>query len=268
MPFASVRGISLYHEVRGDGPRVLFISGTGSDLRRTPNVFDVPGIERLTICAYDHRLMGQSTITDGPLTMDDFADDALALLDHLGWDSCAVVGVSFGGMVAQHLAVRLGKRLTRLVLCCTSPGGEGGSSYPLHEMADLDAETFAERMLSLSDNRRDAAWRAKNPEEAKRMVDYYQTSARANREDPVKRAAQNRQLAARASHDAWNLLPGIPVPTLICAGMYDDIATTARAEAMRDRMPDATLREFEGGHLFFMEDRAAWPAIQEFLRAD
>ncbi len=265
MPFAEVRGIRLYHEVRGVGPKVLFVSGTGTDLRRTPNVFDVPGIDRLTLCAYDHRLMGQSTITHDAVTMDDFADDALALLDQLGWQECAVVGVSFGGMVAQHLAARMGKRLTRLVLCCTSPGGEGGSSYPLHEMADMDALAYAERMLDLADTRRNAAWRAANPAESARMVEYYQASARANRDDPEKRAAQQRQLRARADHDAWNLLPTITVPTLICGGRYDEIATSARAAAMRDRMPNATLREFEGGHLFFMQDSTAWPAMQEFL---
>jgi len=268
MPFAEVRGIQLYHEVRGDGPRVLFISGTGSDLRRTPNVFDVPGIDQLTLRAYDHRLMGRSTITEDALTMDDFAEDALALLDHLGWQECAVVGVSFGGMVAQHLAARMGTRLTRLVLCCTSPGGEGGSSYPLHDMAGLDVDAYAERMLNLSDNRRDAAWRAANPEEASRMVEFYQASSRSNRADPARRAAQQRQLQARADHDAWDLLPDIHVPTLICGGKYDDIAPPARAVAMRDRMPNATLREFEGGHLFFMQDSTAWPAMQDFLLDD
>lgn len=267
MPFAPVRGIDIYHEVQGNGPRVLFVSGTGTDLRRKPNVFDVPGIDRLTLCAYDHRLMGQSTITEHPLTMADFADDALALLDHLGWDDCAVVGISFGGMVAQHVAAKLGPRLKRLVLCCTSPGGEGGSSYPLHELSGLDAEAYAETMLSLADNRRDADWRAANPEKAKQLVDYYQTSARDNRDDPNRRAAQNRQFAARAGHDAWDILPGITAPVLVCGGRYDEIAPSARSHALRDRLPNATLREFEGGHLFFMEDPAAWPAMMDFLLA-
>ena len=247
---------------------MLYISGTGSDLRRVPNVFDVPGIDRLTLCAYDHRLMGRSTITEHDLTMDDFADDALALLDHLGWDECAVVGISFGGMVAQHLAARLGARLNRLVLCCTSPGGTGGASFPLHELAGLAADAFAERMISLADIRRDATWRAVNPDKAKQMIDFYQTSAHTNREDPVKRAAQNRQLVARAGHDAWDILPTITAPVLICGGRHDGIAPTDRAMAMRDHLPNATFREFEGGHLFFMEDREAWPAMMDFLGAE
>ena len=62
-------------------------------------------------------------------------------------------------------------------------------------------------------------------------------------------------------------LAGITAPTLICGGKYDDIAPTARAEAMLNRLPNAEMKEFEGGHLFFMEDRAAWPAMMDFLLA-
>ena len=47
------------------------------------------------------------------------------------------MGVSFGGMVAQELAVTWPERVERLALLCTSPGGAGGASYPLHELAAL-----------------------------------------------------------------------------------------------------------------------------------
>ena len=57
--------------------------------------------------------------------MAQYAADAAALLDHVGWDRCAVVGVSFGGMVAQEFAVTCPERITRLALVCTSPGGAG-----------------------------------------------------------------------------------------------------------------------------------------------
>ena len=77
--------------------------------------------------------------------MADYAADALALLDHVGWDRARVVGVSFGGMVAQELAVTAPERVERLALLCTSPGGAGGASYPLHELAALpEAERAAQ----------------------------------------------------------------------------------------------------------------------------
>lgn len=57
--------------------------------------------------------------------MADYADDAAALLDAVGWERVRVVGVSFGGMVALELVLGHPDRVSKLVLCCTSPGGEG-----------------------------------------------------------------------------------------------------------------------------------------------
>ncbi len=67
--------------------------------------------------------------------MADYASEATVLLDHLGWSTRRVIGVSFAGMVAQEFAVTWPERLERLALVCTSPGGAGRASYPLHELA-------------------------------------------------------------------------------------------------------------------------------------
>ena len=69
--------------------------------------------------------------------MADFAGDLLGLLDHVGWDRCHAIGVSFGGMVLQEAAATAPERFDRVVLACTSPGGDGGASYPLHELVGL-----------------------------------------------------------------------------------------------------------------------------------
>ena len=106
MPFVSVRDIRMYYEIRGNGPRLLFISGTGGDLRRSPNAFDSPLPQHFAVLGYDQRGLGQTDRPDIPYTMADYAQDATALLDAVGWERCAVIGISFGGMVAQELAVR------------------------------------------------------------------------------------------------------------------------------------------------------------------
>ena len=138
MPFVTVRDINVYYEIAGAGPKLLFINGTGGDLRRRPNVFDSPLTQHFTVLSYDQRGLGQTDIPETPYTMADYAEDANALLDALGWQSCRVMGVSFGGMVAQEFAVRYPQRVQRLVLACTSSGGAGGASYPLHELLNMD----------------------------------------------------------------------------------------------------------------------------------
>ena len=87
------------------------------------------------VVALDQRGLGQTEIPPGPYEMADYAADAAALLDHVGWDSCRVVGISFGGMVAQEFAVTWPERVERLALVCTSPGGDF-ASYPLHKLAE------------------------------------------------------------------------------------------------------------------------------------
>ena len=85
MPFAQIRDIRMYYERRGSGPRLLYISGTGGDLR-AGRVFEGPLAEGFDLLAYDQRGLGQTDKPDVPYTMADYAEDAAALLDHVGWD--------------------------------------------------------------------------------------------------------------------------------------------------------------------------------------
>src|ERR1700743_2556865 len=137
MPPAQVRALAFYYERAGSGPPLLFISGTGGDLRVKPNVFDGPIAKAFDLLAYDQRGLGQTEKPDADYSMADYADDAAALMADQGWDEACVMGVSFGGMVAQELAIRHPARVKRLVLACTSPGGAGGASFPFHEIEHL-----------------------------------------------------------------------------------------------------------------------------------
>ena len=103
---------------------------------------------------------------EGPYSMADYAADALGLMDHVGWASCRVVGVSFGGMVAQELAVTAPDRVERLALVCTSPGGIGGASYPLHELTSLSDEERTAISVPLLDTRFNPEWLAEHPLDA------------------------------------------------------------------------------------------------------
>src|SRR5688500_12916821 len=92
MPTERIGDIDVYYEVAGEGPPVLFIGGTGGDLRAKPNVFDGPLAKVFTVAAFDQRGLGRTSKPDAPATMADYGADAAGLLDHLGWSGVGVVG--------------------------------------------------------------------------------------------------------------------------------------------------------------------------------
>lgn len=162
-------------------------------------------------------------------------------------------------MVAQHLAIRHADRVERLVLCCTSSGGAGGASYPLHELEGLDPDERRAVQLSISDTRYGRDWQRANPDDASRIFETMK--ARETAADDGYRA----QLDARSRHDTFDRLGQITAPTLVCAGRYDGIAPLANSEALAAAIPGAELRVHEGGHLFLLQDRQAWTDITVFL---
>jgi 3-oxoadipate enol-lactonase len=267
MPFHQLDGVTLYFERAGEGERLLFLSGTGGDLRHKPSIMESPVVRSFDVLAYDQRGLGQSSVPPGPYSMADYADDAAGLLAAVGWDSCLVIGMSFGGMVAQELALRHGARVRRLVLACTSSGGRGGASYPLHELSELEGEARAVRQLELLDTRWDAEWRAAHEAEWQQMVEglraYLGGAAASPSEERILGASL--QLDARRRHDTADRLGQISCPTLVCGGRFDGIAPPANSEFLAGAIPHAELAFFDGGHQFILQDRAAIPHIIEFL---
>ncbi|WP_312164759.1 alpha/beta fold hydrolase [Phenylobacterium sp.] len=263
MPIAAVNGLNLYFERAGEGEPLLFISGTGGDLRAKPNQFDGPFPKAFDMISYDQRGLGRSDKPDVAYSMADYADDAAALMESQGWESAHVVGVSFGGMVAQELALRHPGRVRRLVLACTSPGGAGGASFPFHEIEHLKGEERARYLTPISDTRRDAAWAAANPETYATII--AMTAADPFAGEPGRAQGAHRQLEARAGHDTWDRLGQITAPTLVAGGRYDGIALPATLEGMAGRIPGAELKFYEGGHLFMIQDRSAAREMIAFL---
>jgi 3-oxoadipate enol-lactonase len=268
MPFITVRELRMCFEIRGQGPRLLVISGTGGDLRRSPSIFEMPIAQHFEILAYDQRGLGQTSRPDIPYTMVDYADDANALLKAVGWDRCLVMGISFGGMVAQEFALRFPHRIERLVLASTTSGGAGGASYPLHELSGLTVGEYARRILYLSDTRRDAVWQEAHPAQFQLLLDQTLAGLRVGADEPGRQMGARRQLEARALHDTYDRLFNLRMPVYICGGRYDGIATPANLEAMQKQIPGARLELFEGGHLFFIQDPRAFERIVAFLLGD
>ena len=260
MPIAAVNGIEIYYELGGDGPPLLFFNGSGTTLATTGPMID-PFRTRFEVLAFDQRGLGRTTIPTGRYEMADYAADAAALLDHVGWDRCRAVGISFGGMVAQEFAVTCPERVERLALVCTSPGGDF-ASYPLHEMAGKSEEELLALGATLLDTRFTPAWLADHPGDA-RLVTLM--AGRGGTRTAEQERGATEQLEARRHHDVTDRLGAISCPTLVACGRYDGIAPQSNSEAIAARIPDAELRTYEGGHAFFVQDPAALPEILDFL---
>ncbi len=268
MPFIPVRDLQMYYEIRGAGPRVLFINGTGGDLRRSPNAFDFPLAQHFEVLAYDQRGLGRTDKPDVAYTMADYADDANALLEAVGWDACQVIGVSFGGMVGQEFAIRYPQRVERLILSCTSSGGAGGASYPLHELANLSLEDWTRRVIELSDLRRDAAWQAANPEEFQAIVAETLAGLKLGADEPGHAMGARRQVEARKWHDTYDRLSTLSMPVFIAGGRYDGIAEPRNKRAMLQQIASAQMELFEGGHLYFLQDPRAFECLTAFFQGE
>jgi len=171
--------------------------------------------------------------------------------------------VSFGGMVAQEFAVTWTDRVDCLALLCTSPGGSGGASYPLHELADLPAEVRAPIALRILDTRFSPEWLAAHPSD-RAIVDLMAARADAVRTTDQLRG-EREQLTARRHHDVSQRLSAITCPTLVACGRYDGIAPMANSEFIATHIRGAELRVYEGGHAFFLQDPRAMVDVTDFL---
>lgn len=262
MPFLARPDLDLWFEIVGDealGPPRLFANGSGSSIDDVRPLLARFAAGRV-LAVLDHRGTGRSGVPSEPPRMSDFADDLLALADHLGWATFDLIGVSFGGMVAQEVAVRSPERIRRLVLMCTSAGGDGGSSYPLHELMDLDDEERRRIMPRLQDARFDEEWLRTHDGPIERLV-----TASTTRPNTV---GYRMQMEARRGHDVWDRLGAVTAPTLVASGAHDRIAPPENGRRIAERIPDAGHRVYDGGHMFFLQDRSFFGDMETFLGQD
>ena len=250
----------MYYEVRGSRSPLLLINGSGSTIEAASLLVDYFA-KSFTVAIHDQRGLGKSSIPNGPYSMAQYAADAVAVADQLGWQTFDVLGISFGGMVAQELAVTFSERVSRMVLCCTSSGGAGGSSYPLHELASLDPKIRTDRSLILSDTRFNEQWFINHPEDEMYRRPVVVTA------DTEKRRGELLQLEARRDHDVWDRLPNVTAQVLVASGTFDGIAPPANGQAIASRIRSSEYRVYNGGHMFFIQDRNALRDIVDFINS-
>jgi pimeloyl-ACP methyl ester carboxylesterase len=120
MPSLSLPEVTLHYEIGGSGPPLLLIAGMASDSASWAPL--VPRLEQgFTVIRPDNRSTGRTVPGDAPASVAIWAQDAVALLDHLGIPSAQVIGHSLGGIIALQMAVTAPHRVSRLALLASAP---------------------------------------------------------------------------------------------------------------------------------------------------
>ena len=110
----------LHHEIGGSGPRVALLHPVGLDLTFVAPIAEILRKD-FSVLTVDQRGHGNSTAAIPANSLEDYADDLYSLFAEIDFAPAAIVGFSFGGMVAQAFALKYPKAIHALVICaCTS----------------------------------------------------------------------------------------------------------------------------------------------------
>ena len=248
----------------GPGPTrtpLLLLNGIGASLELLQPFVDElpPGIE---VIRFDVPGIGGSPVPVIPYHMTTLAPLVGTLVRRLGHERVDVMGLSWGGGLAQQFAVAQRKQTRKLVLAAT---GTGSLMVPARPNVLL-------KMLTPR--------RHQDPDYARRIAgEIYGGTMRTNPEVAAKvlhaytRKGPTRgyyyQLLAGAG---WSSLPTLGLirqPTLIVAGDDDPLIPVINAKIMARGIPRARLHLYEGGHLALLtEAKTLAPVIDAFLRED
>jgi 3-oxoadipate enol-lactonase len=240
VPKAEVNGQTLYYEVLGEEgePLVCVMGLAANTLAWTLQM--QPFGQRHRAVFFDNRDVGQSSMADGPYTIADMAQDALALADELELDSFHLLGLSMGGAIAQEMALSAPDRVRTLTLAVTFAGA-GAWGQKLNEIwADRRAKQTPEQqvdelmLLTLSEEFFENA----------EMVGYMRTMMLSD-PNPQPPDAFARQLAASSHHDARDRLGSLTMPVHVIGAEWDILVPVWKSQELADLIPDATLTVIE-----------------------
>ncbi len=240
------RDASIYFEMTGSGPALVFAHGLGGDhmvwWQQVPYF-----ASRYQCITFAHRGFAPS-LTDN-LDPAEFADDLAALLKHLGVEKAALVAQSMGGWTCLDFAIRYPRRVTALVMACT-----GGSVDPSTlAVGDLDAWMSAHTAMQA-----DLFRRGIHPAAGERMAREQPALEFLYREIDRRNAGLDKN-TLRVKLMAARTLPvsklrELKMPVLFVTGREDIVIPPALVEALAAVVPGAKLAVFEdAGHSVYFE---------------
>lgn len=245
--------------MQGSGPPLLLVMGLGGNIEMwQPLVDELPDFSTI---AFDAPGMGESEIPRWPISMRGLARITAGLLRALGFDRVDVLGVSYGGAIAQELSYRHPAMVRRLVLAATSFG-----------VGSLPGKPSALALLS-------TPYRYYSRAHLKAVAPRLYGGQIARKPSLLDQHAYSRlghapswrgyawQLAAIASWSSLPFLRRIRVPVLVLTGDDDPIIRVFNGRVLASMIPGARLHVMRGsGHLFLIDEAQKSAAlVREFL---
>lgn len=240
MPHARAKdGHRIHYRVagaEGAARTVVMLQGLGLSGRfwfELPEAIATSTGDRVLVV--DNRGTGLSDRPRRPWRMATMADDVAAVLSDARVEKAIVVGISMGGMIAQHVALRHPSRVEGLVLLATTPGPPHGKPPGARALATLLRVPFLRGAAA----QRASASVLLPPAEQHRAAELLGHWAPAFAEDPVRPGTFARQLFAILGHSTGARLPGVRVPTIVVAGAHDVLVPPAASRAIAELVPSA-----------------------------
>lgn len=253
---ATVNGLNIHYDIRGDGPAVLLIHGFPLS-----NALWAPLADRIgdayQLIMPDLRGLGRSEV-GVTASMEDFADDLAKLLDCVGLDRAVIAGLSMGGYVAMEFYRRFPDRASALILVDTRAEADAPDAAEdrrrladrvMQEGSTIVADAMVEKLFA--------------PDAPKALKQQWRDIMAAS--PPAGVAAALRGMADRP--DSFDTLRSVDKPSLVVVGDADVITPPSAARAMHESLEQGELKTIaDAGHMPPVEkpDRFAF-VMREFL---
>jgi poly(3-hydroxyalkanoate) depolymerase len=242
---ARIDGHRVRYAVRAGDPArtpLLIMNGLGANIELAQPFIDA--LDGPTVAIFDVPGVGGSPTPPSPYRPWSVACLAEGLLDHLGFDEVDVLGVSWGGAIAQQFAFQHSARCRRLVLAATAAGALMVPGNPLVLLRMLTPRRYVDKQHAqrVAGSIYGGAFR-RQPELVERTLAHVRFSSR---------GGYYLQLLAAFG---WTSLPwlfALRQPTLIMAGSDDPLIPAINARIMHWLIPDARLEVLDCGHLFLV----------------
>jgi 3-oxoadipate enol-lactonase len=232
MKYVEANGIRIRYQVEGSGPWVTLSHSLTTDLSMWDELA-VSLAPTFTVLRYDTRGHGGTSAPDGAYSLEQLTADVLGLLDALKIEHTHFVGLSMGGMIAQHLALQAPQRLHRMVIASST------SRIPAATSAIWDERIAQARSQGTAALAEATLTRWFTPPFRSARPDLMARIAAMIAATPVAGYVGCAEAIRRL--DITDRLPAITKPTLVVVGADDPGTPPAASEVIAAGIPGARL---------------------------